>query len=64
MKYKNPIPHIGGKKFQIVVTFEFDEYIDEDEAKENVEEYFRRNGLNHDWIYDVTESDPNKGGEK
>lgn len=54
MAYKNPVPHLGGKKFNVNMTFDFKEFVDLDEAKVNIEEYIRRNGLPAGTVCDVT----------
>ena len=54
MAYKNPVPHLGGKKFNVNMTFDFPEWVEIDEAKENIEEYIKRNGIPKGTISDVT----------
>lgn len=44
MSYQNPVPHMGGKKFLIHLEFDFKDWIEIEEAKENIREYFKRNG--------------------
>ena len=54
MAYQNPVPHLGGKKFNVNITFDFDDWLDVDEAKANIEEYIRRNGLPNGVVCNVT----------
>ena len=54
MAYQNPVPHLGGKKFNVNVTFDFPDWVEIDEAKENIEEYIRRNGIPNGAISNIT----------
>ena len=52
--YQNPVPHLGGKKFLVHLSFDFNDWIEIEEAKENIEEYFKRNGIPNGAISDIT----------
>lgn len=41
MKYKNPVPHIGGKKFMLKIIFDFDEWTEVPEARDSIDEYIK-----------------------
>lgn len=44
-RYQNPVPHLGGKRFLVHLSFDFKDWIEIEEATENIEEYIKRNGL-------------------
>ena len=54
MSYKNPVPHLGGKKFAVNMVFDFEDWIEIEEAKENIEEYIKQNGIPDGCICNVT----------
>ena len=54
MSYQNPVPHLDGKKFNVNITFDVPEWVEIEEAKENIEEYIKRNGIPKGCICDVT----------
>lgn len=54
MSYQNPVPHMSGKKFLIHLEFDFKDWIEIEEAKENIREYFKRNGIPQGAISNVT----------
>ena len=54
MSYQNPVPHMGGKKFLIHLEFDFKDWIEIEEAKENIREYYKRNGIPQGAISNVT----------
>lgn len=54
MAYQNPVPHLGGKKFNVSITFDFPDWVLLDEAKENIEEYIKRNGIPNGAISNIT----------
>lgn len=45
---------MGGKKFLIHLEFDFKDWIEIEEAKENIREYFKRNGIPQGAISNVT----------
>lgn len=53
-RYQNPVPHLGGKKFLIHLSFDFNDWIEIEEAKENIEEYIKRNGIPNGAISNIT----------
>ena len=54
MSYQNPVPHMGGKKFLIHHEFDFKDWIEIEEAKENIREYFKRKVIPQGAISNVT----------
>jgi len=54
IEYKNPVPHIGGKKFALKMVFTFEEWIESDEAAASIEDYIRRNGIPASATSDIT----------
>lgn len=54
MKYKNPVPHIGGKKFMLKIVFDFDEWIEQADARDSICEYIKEHGINTQNISDIT----------
>lgn len=54
MAYKNPVPRLEGKKFNVNITFDFENWVEIEEAKENIKEYIYRNGIPDGCISDVT----------
>lgn len=43
--YKNPVPHLGGKKWAIQMVFDYDDWIDKYEVKKSLKEWIKENGL-------------------
>lgn len=54
MKYKNPVPHIGGKKFMLKIIFDFDEWTEVPEARDSIVEYIKQHGINTESVSDIT----------
>lgn len=45
---------MGGKKFLIHLEFDFTDWVEIEEAKENIEEYLKKNGIPEGAISNVT----------
>lgn len=54
MAYTNPVPHLGGKKFNVNMTFDFEDWTEIEEAKAGIEEYIKRNGITAGCICNIT----------
>lgn len=52
--YKNPVPHLGGKKFMVKIIFDFDDWIEKEDAVKGIEEYLKNNGIPSICVSDVT----------
>lgn len=54
MGYKNPTPHLGGKKFMLRMVFDFEDWTEIDEAKGGIEHYIIENGVPKGCVSDIT----------
>lgn len=52
--YKNPIPHLGGKRFVLHMAFDFADWIEDDEAAESIKEWIAKNGIPASALENVT----------
>lgn len=48
MAYQNPVPHLGGKKFNVNMTFDFEDWTDIEDAKLSIEEYIEKTVFQQD----------------
>ena len=52
--YKNPVPHLGGKKWAIQMVFDYDDWFVKYEVKKSLEEWIKENGIPESCISNIT----------
>lgn len=54
MSYKNPTPHLGGKKFMLRMVFNFEDWTEIEDAIKGIKHFIEVNGIPSTCVADIT----------
>lgn len=54
MAYKNPVPYLGGKRWCLEITFNYEDWIEAHDVKRSLEEYIAENGIPKECLKNIT----------
>lgn len=53
-RYKNPIPRLGGKRFELRMIFDFQDWTETNEALDSIRRFIQEEGIPIRCISDIT----------